>query len=68
MPPATLQPAHSPLPLAPLRWLAGWARCWRRDDAPAPTDLHGVTDLAGLERRLRQLERGRPDRFAPLPR
>lgn len=29
--------------------------------------LGEALDLAHLERRLRRLERGRPDRFAPLP-
>ena len=50
------------------RWRTWLAQAWRRaagQDAAAA--LHAVADLAHLERRLKQLERGRDDRFAPLP-
>ena len=46
-------------------WLAQARRCAAGHGTAAP--LHAVADLAHLERRLKQLERGRDDRFAPLP-
>lgn len=44
----------------------------RRLGSPVPLDpdaahLREAVDLADLETRLRRLERGRPDRFGPLP-
>lgn len=50
-------------------------RFMRLPDAPAPRDawpgetawLDAAADLADLEHRLKRLERGRPDRFGPLP-
>ena len=61
-------PAHA---LAHLRrrcasWLRrAWAGACVDPDEPW---LAQATDHADLERRLKRLERGRPDRFAPLPR
>ena len=48
-----------------------WSRlhqaCRRRLLSPEDAWLQGAADLADLERRLQRLERGRPDRFGPLP-
>lgn len=41
-----------------------WCRCLL---SPEDAWLQGAADLADLERRLQRLERGRPDRFGPLP-
>lgn len=45
-------------------------RLWRRLHTPAPDAderfLRSATDLTDLERRQRQLERGRAERFAAL--
>ncbi|OWR02230.1 hypothetical protein CDO81_21075 [Roseateles puraquae] len=64
-----------PLPLVvKLLHLAAWLV--RRQARPAPRGaaadsdtawLNKAADLADLERRLKRLERGRPDRFGPLP-
>ncbi|RTL37876.1 MAG: DUF3563 domain-containing protein [Burkholderiales bacterium] len=67
-----LNPADaSSLPTAPsgLAPLGDWLRrVVRRPAQPQEVAaLQGSTDLADLERRLRHLERGRPERFAPLP-
>lgn len=63
-----------PLPTAP--WPLATAatrplrRLWRALRAPVPDAderfLRSATDLADLEHRLRQLERGRARRYAPL--
>ncbi|MCE4554059.1 hypothetical protein [Pelomonas cellulosilytica] len=50
------------------RWTAWLRRCWqqwlRSDDERF---LDDACDLADLERRLRLLERGRPERFGSFP-
>lgn len=51
------------------RWLDWLRRAWA--ECHLDTDerfLRGATDLADLEQRLRRLERGRVERFAPLGR
>lgn len=59
----------SPAPARP--WLRLCVAALRRLAAaahdPDEADLACATDGADLERRLRRLERGRPDRFGPLP-
>lgn len=60
-------------PALPANLLARIAAGLRRAWAGAPVDpdepwLAQATDHADLERRLKRLERGRPDRFGPLPR
>ncbi|MFG6456290.1 hypothetical protein [Roseateles sp. BYS96W] len=46
-------------------WLRGVCAWWAAGDDER--FLHDAVDIADLERRLRQLERGRDDRFGPLP-
>lgn len=51
-----------------LRWPALLSRLWAAMTANDAEQMAGrACDLADLERRLRRLERGRPDRFGPLP-
>lgn len=50
------------------RWGAWLRRVW--DERGVDDDerlLREARDLADLERRLRRQERGRPERFGPLP-
>ena len=62
----TTRPAPS---LATLRWGAWWRAAWSAFTLDADERfLREASDLADLEWRLRRLERGRPDRFAPLDR
>ncbi len=64
-----------PLPLVvKLLHLAAWPmrRQARPPSQAAAVDpdtawLSGAADLADLERRLKRLERGRPERYGPLP-
>jgi hypothetical protein len=52
---------------ASTRWVAWlrqvWGELWLDADQRF---LREASDLADLERRMRSLERGRPERFAPL--
>lgn len=53
---------------AALRWPAWLGRTWAAMTADDVAPLLGqACSHADLERRLRRLERGRPDRFGPLP-
>ena len=61
--PSALTVAPRPGRLA--RWLR---RAWAHPRPSAEEAwLRDTADLADLEQRLRRLERGRPDRFGPLP-
>ncbi len=51
------------------RWAESLPRAWLAFAGDADERLLGdAADLADLERRLRRLECGREERFAPLPR
>lgn len=50
------------------RWRARLRGAWTRLTlSDEERFLHGASSLADLEARLRRLERGREDRFGPLP-
>jgi hypothetical protein len=63
---ATLRTPPAATPSAS-RWGAWLRQAWEELALDADERfLRGAHDLAELERRLRRLERGRDDRFAPL--